>query len=606
MILEKNETNLRFNHQQVLKNLCKQLCPNTCELQINKIGIEDLKEKFVGNSNIIIEPKNFKKYEYISIFQIDIWEYLTNLGGLFGLYLGITIIDLSIFIKFSSIILQKILFIGIKLIRYFKFRILQRYLRKIITFTILFSNIQWKIIFTYISTLILFYQIYNLLNTYFQYNTITTYEFIPYKIIDYKLSIDDFPSLTICYENIFDNIISDDHYDHEVVPFFDKLNFVSPNKSHDPLVEYDDIFRYSYSQLFSENTSISAFYYLDNFNRYCIKIIERIRTMGNHQKYFVLKDYILFYQSLFAVLMQKQYFVSTQNRKELNIKPKYFEMRFLVDFLDNYILNQNSSNESRLLHSGKQGIRDSFRFFNLHHSCNLNISTNVNCDTVKPNINYLSPHGHCITYLSGTKNVNDRVDLIKLINRLLTEGNFMKRPRHFPMYAKKTIFAHDHNTIPLNEKFSFGKIYIPDNKKDYDVEIITTFLKKSPKPYDTQCQDYFQSSQNLCLNGCYLKGYLDKYKCIPTVNKFHITFNENLNETNFCNSVLNVSENFKKIMLANCERNCGKPCEEYIYENDVNMKSENDDIFLEDYFSQNVVFSINKMFYTKINFIPKI
>ena len=170
----------------------------------------------------------------------------------------------------------------------------------------------------------------------------------------------------------------------------------------------------------------------------------------------------------------------------------------------------------------------------------------------------------------------------------------------FPFILREQYFAHDHYTIPLNEKFNFRKINIPDNDKDYYVEIIFTVLEKSPKPYDTQCQQYSESSQDVCLNQCYMKSYLDKYKCIPSENKYHTIYVENINETKFCNSSL-ISENFEKFMLDNCEHTCRTPCEEYFYENIVYVKQ------TKPAHEEKVIqFLITKMFYTKINMIPKI
>ena len=579
-------------NRENIEKICKNECPITCQFEMNKIGIEDLTEKYFGNSSININAKSVKKYDYISVYQTNIWQYLNDLGGIFGLYLGITLTDFSIVIKISTLIWQNILYISIRIIDVLNLRI-HRYLRRIIEISILISKLKWKTITTFISLPFLLFQIYILLYSYFQYSTITTYEFLPYNIINNKLSIDEFPTFTICYENLFRKIISEGHYDHEIVPFFDELDSILSNETD----QFENqLFQSANSLIHFEELVLNKNPYLKDFFTYSSEILNRMKTTENLRIYFILKDNIFFYKYLFNDEVKFDLLFHNETINESRNK----EMRFLVDFLVKYI----SFNLTQILNNDKQDkfkiLSNLFFFYDLHYTCKLDMSNTSECSFVKPTLKFLSPHGHCVTYLPGTDTFKIAVNSTKLKNRLYFDGNFDKTFRHFPVYVKRTVFIHDHFTIPLNDKFNFRKIYIPDNDKDYYVEIITTVLKKSPKPYDTQCQQYSGSSQEMCLNQCYMKSYLDEYKCIPSETKYHTIYVENLNKIKFCKSNI-FSGNFEKFMLDNCGKTCETPCEEYIYDNIIYVKQ-----IKPPYDEKDIVFLITKTFYTKINMIPKI
>ena len=418
-------------HQKNIEKLCKTECPIKCNFEINKFGIEGLTEKYFGNSNIILEVQSIKKYNYISVYQIDIWQYLNDLGGIFGLYLGITLIDLSIIFKISTFIWQNILYISIRIIYVLNLRI-HRIVGKIIKITILISKLKWKNIATFISTPFLLIQMYKLLYSYFQYSTITTYDFLPYNMIDNKLSIDDFPSITICYENLFQQIISGNLYEHEIVPFFDKLDFLLSNES--------DKFE---NELFPDVTQLRTKYYSDknyylkDFYNYSSEILKQMKTKGNLRTYFVLKDNILFYRDLLMSKVTIGEIYDNETENEL----RTIELEFLIDFLVKYISFNSTQIFNNDKHEKLEEISDLFRFYDLHYSCELDLLNTSECSMVKNVRKFFSPHGNCVTYLSGTDTFNTRVNSIKLTNKLLFEGIVGNSFRHFPFYIKRTIFC---------------------------------------------------------------------------------------------------------------------------------------------------------------------
>ena len=54
-------------------------------------------------------------------------------------------------------------------------------------------------------------------NLYFQYSTQTNYNFISYNISENKYSLNEFPAITVCNEQMFEKILFKDYYDPELV-----------------------------------------------------------------------------------------------------------------------------------------------------------------------------------------------------------------------------------------------------------------------------------------------------------------------------------------------------------------------------------------------------
>ena len=181
---------------------CYRECPKQCKQIYTKIA------KYHG-----------KQFSYQAENQLSLIKYFANLGGLFGFYFGISFVQLGTLINQSIKHLKRVMnyFINFKI-----FKIITRLRKSLQKFIYLLNYIQ-RIDFTIISKLmfppILIYQIFTMFNLYFQYSTQTYYHFIPYNISENKYSVNEFPAITVCNEQIFDKIWFKDYYDPESIDF---------------------------------------------------------------------------------------------------------------------------------------------------------------------------------------------------------------------------------------------------------------------------------------------------------------------------------------------------------------------------------------------------
>ena len=91
----------------------------------------------------------------------------------------------------------------------------KRILKRVILILNYIEQIDFKIISKLIFPPMFIYQLFIMINSYFQYSTQTNYEFIPYNISDNKYSVEEFPSITVCNEQLFDKIWFKDYYDSD-------------------------------------------------------------------------------------------------------------------------------------------------------------------------------------------------------------------------------------------------------------------------------------------------------------------------------------------------------------------------------------------------------
>ena len=186
-------------------NNCDKKCPKHCSQTYVKLKFQSSIENFHGDSFLKILNKKAKQYSYLEESQLSIIKYIADLGGLFGLYLGISLIEMGNFIK-GSISILKTFFNYIKDMKYFKIIKFNLSLRKIITVLNYLHQINFSLISKILFNPILIYELFCMFKLYFEYSTQTNYEFIPYNISNDKYSVNEFPSITVCNEQIFDKI----------------------------------------------------------------------------------------------------------------------------------------------------------------------------------------------------------------------------------------------------------------------------------------------------------------------------------------------------------------------------------------------------------------
>ena len=209
-----DENYLLFDANRSYYKTCENLSVNTinilrsCKQDYYKINLESNLLKTHGNSKIRIQGNNLVEHKYTAFPRMGLVEFVTNIGGLFSLYLGMSFIDMSEIIK-QLIPLAK------KISRWLKKLTVFRFFRdKIFKFIIIIFKVEkfieiidWKRLFTIISIPVLVFQFYSSINDYLSFSTELSFEFISYNRNITKYSLSDFPAITVCNEHIFDKIL---------------------------------------------------------------------------------------------------------------------------------------------------------------------------------------------------------------------------------------------------------------------------------------------------------------------------------------------------------------------------------------------------------------
>ena len=208
------ENFIMFNSNQIYQKLCENSSVfktnifDRCKQDYYKINFEINLPKSYSNSTIRIRGNNLVEHKYTAFARMGLIEFMANIGGLFGLYLGMSFIDMSKMVK-QLIPLAKKISNWLKKLTVFKF-----FRNKYFKFLINIFNVQkfiemidWKRLFTIMSIPVLIFQFYTSINDYLYFSTELNFEFIPYNRNLTKYLFSDFPAITVCNEHIFDKIL---------------------------------------------------------------------------------------------------------------------------------------------------------------------------------------------------------------------------------------------------------------------------------------------------------------------------------------------------------------------------------------------------------------
>jgi hypothetical protein len=212
--------NLNFSHMMLCENFnkssfltkCGKLCKRDCYKHYYQYNCEEKNRKSNEILFLIrINAENSPNYEYKAIPKYSFILYVTSIGGLMSLWLGISAIDLRAIVK---IFVEKLLKIMKNVIQicssnnYFNKFI--HIMHKIIIYLKSFKKLYLKKIYFFLSFICFIYQLIELTLEFTEYKT-TTYveiEFYKYPLFSfYKSGFRDFPSYSICDDNInFDSL----------------------------------------------------------------------------------------------------------------------------------------------------------------------------------------------------------------------------------------------------------------------------------------------------------------------------------------------------------------------------------------------------------------
>ena len=532
---------------------CKHQCPLSCQQILYDINVKNNGDIMNSDSNLTIRNSEHQEFTYEAQPIMSFSELLSNIGGLFGLYFGLSFVDINQLIKKLLFNLRtffnRLLHFQIDKLKLFILRFF-RQLSFINIVIVRLELIDWKTIVSLVSIPFLSSQIYGLLIDYFEYSTETSYEFIAYNLINQKFMINEFPAITVCTKHMFERL------------FWDK-NFVDFNGT--------ETFLHNVNDKYSDQI------WLDHFHKNLSSTNPYVRKVLKYYNYCLLR---------------------LDNYKPIiDYLAKHFDVNTKLEFDDSIARIENISA------FGLKATKDLLDFYANHYYCQTLYNPKINCNDIKPTVTIVSSLGKCHTYLMGESN---RTDLA--IDKLVVyDGKFIR----VPYYLKQNIFVHspDHLPIPITNEIAYQDTDIK-GRSSFAFMLSKYIFSKLPLPYDTKCHDYGKGNQFDCLNRCFMEAYLDKLSCLPTspgLFTINLSDEHQINQYSFCSnqsidSIMNVNKKIKP----KCDHICEVPCIDVYYKTEFIPV-----LTMERYNSKTnkghgLYFQLRDQFYWNVKWSPKV
>ena len=513
---------------------------------------------FNYNDNTVMKIQHTKKEQLIYKAEpsLEFVDFISNIGGLFALYFGLSFIDISDILKSITrrlkCYLQKIIFYRkiMVFIRYFKLSH-----HKILEHIKLITKIPWNIILTILSSPFFVSQIIDLIINYFQYSTQISFEFVEYQQKNQKISINEFPAITVCTDHMFEKA------------FFDKYYIY-----------------YSKDRMFDMSIRLNSPFGYDDTKRCALKS----------------DNYI------------QKYNLTTSNINILNFIinhcDKSFDNENIFQFLCNYFNINNEEEYNQVIeriedknNHGLNGTLDLLDFYVNHHMCRTLYEPNVNCQDLGEIIKIFSPFGKCHTYLMGNNNNNINNNNQTYVDRIsLLTGDAKGELR---TYLKRNFILHSANHLPIWTSHQFRVTDVEYGQKNsFVIRIIKNQFIKLPPPYDERCNIYSERQQFECMNKCIEIYYKQKFQCFPIINNYHtILVDDLIFEKNFvfCNNSHYISKK-NELFISSCNSLCPVPCTKTYFNEQISQWN----IWNND--GKTIEFIIDNVDYLKIIWLPSL
>ena len=210
------------NDFKIDDNICEKMCPQNCDQTYYSIIFESIirnnlliNERYSKDLMLKIVNRPIKNYHYQALIKVNLIECVTNIGGLLGLYIGLSIVDLSDIAKtmltrmitmieyITSMLCLQILRIRSKKI-----------IKNILTYLRMVKKLPLKHIINAITTPILLMQIFYLVQEYLQYPTQSSTEFPLFETNAsstnrVRISGKEFPDISLCHTINIDHLLFD-------------------------------------------------------------------------------------------------------------------------------------------------------------------------------------------------------------------------------------------------------------------------------------------------------------------------------------------------------------------------------------------------------------
>ena len=190
-----NQNKTDFN---ISENNCENICIKDCNEIYFSTRFDNSLVLNTTETKISIKYRNSDEFHYIAENKYNFVDYMSNIGGLFGLWFGITFIDMSQLIKaflrrLNLLILYYINFAIISRLfaRFKRLRNIKILLDKIRAFASILENMNLRRFIHIISFPIIIYQLWKLMDNYLKYGTEVSVEWIPYRNSENRLKIEE-------------------------------------------------------------------------------------------------------------------------------------------------------------------------------------------------------------------------------------------------------------------------------------------------------------------------------------------------------------------------------------------------------------------------------
>ena len=524
-----------------------------CRHDFYKLSLDN--DIFTYNNDTFISITKSKKKHLIYHAEpsLEFIDFISNIGGIFALYFGLSFIDISdILILFTRRITFQLQQLKI-------YRNLKKFIHNLkskLEILYYIKLIPWKMILIVVSSLFFISQMFELISIYFQYSTQISSDFIEYQQKNQKISINEFPAITVCTEHMFEKAFFDQFYiDYNKIVLLHFYSFYENNRIS--------------SSTDSEPCELhwDAYIQKNNLNTSNINILSFI--VNHCKKSFENEDINLFFSNHF----------------DINTEEEYHQVIRRID--DKHI-------------NGLNGTLDLLDFFVNHHKCWTLYEPNIKCNDLKPMTKMLSPFGKCHTYLMG--NYSNELFVEKIA---ISTGDHQSELRQ---YLKRKFILHSSNNLPIWTSNHFRATDVSfDQKNSFVVRISKTEFVKLPPPYDIKCHDYSEKQQFDCLNECIEKYYNEKLKCFPNNNNyFTILVDDQIFKKDFffCNNTENISKKIE-LFARSCNSQCRVlPCSK-TYLNEEIIPSRMEPI-IKNWGEKSIEFIFDNVDYLKIIWLPQL
>ena len=501
---------------EIERNICQQKCPQNCYQSFNILifqNFSNFKYKYSRDSVLKISNKQIKNIHYQAQISVDLIQCFTDIGGLFGLYIGLSLVDLGDIAKkmFTKGITFLEIFLSIYCLENLKIKS-KKIIKKILIYLRFMKKVPLRYIINIITTPILLLQLFYLVNEYFQYPTVQDTEFPLFETnasINNKgrISAKEFPAISLCHRIDLHEAFFNTSIENLLDKAVDMTGYA--NKS---FINHGEAMRRI------KNSVMEA----EKMYNLMMAMIPRKWTRINFLDYF-------YYIKEIIEIDSDQY-------------PQKIHVPFLLEHLIKYIVaNSLDEFEHNMEHIydidryGLNGTLDMFKFFNIHTV--VEAKSGFQWVRLQKKQLSLTPYGMCSTVTPGHELVN------QFINQLSVSNIFQAE------YIKLNLFLHTDDTLPVRQV----KTFYLENALNMIIILRKYTLEKLPSPYDTHCQPYEEINQQECFTKCYLKIYFEQFKCIPSKSMY---LTVELNQTNwrFCpkeyqDDIIEMEKQLKRLFI---------------------------------------------------------